>query len=66
MLRHITLVEVLNLLKGLCQTVEGRRTFAVVFRIPKGRQLGIHCSHNERSFSEKRISVTRITMAQMA
>jgi len=46
--------------------VDCRRTFGVVFPIPKGRQLRIHCSDSEWSFSTNRISVTRITMARMA
>jgi len=44
--------------------IKGRRTFGVVFPIFKGRQLRIHCSDSERSFSKKRISV--IQMVQMA
>ena len=44
---------------------DGRRTFGVVFPILKGRQLRIHCSDDEWSFSTNRISVTRITTAQM-
>jgi len=46
--------------------VDGRRTFEVVFPILKGRQLHIHCSDSEWSFSTNRISVTRITTTQMA
>ena len=33
--------------------------------IMKGRQLRIHCSDSEWSFSKNRISVTRITTAQI-
>jgi len=53
------------LLKGLwCNvTVEGRRTFGVVFLIIEGRQLHIHCSGRAWSFSIKRILVTRINTA---
>ena len=47
-------------------TTNGRRTFGVVFLIPKGRQLRIHCSDSEWSFSTKRVLVARITPAQMA
>ena len=45
--------------------VDGRRTFGVMFPILKGRQLCIHSSENEWSFSTKRISVTQITTAQI-
>ena len=47
-------------------TLNGRRTFGVVFLILKGRQLCVHCSVSEWSFATKQISVTRITTAQMA
>jgi len=46
-------------------TVDCRRAFRVVFPILKGRQLRIHCSDSEWSFFTNRISVTRITTAQM-
>jgi len=46
--------------------VESRRTFEVVFPISKGRQVRIHCTDSEWYFSEKRISLTGITPAQMA
>jgi len=46
--------------------VDGRYTFGVVFPIRKGRQLRIHCRDSEWSFSTNPISVTPITMAQMA
>ena len=46
--------------------VDGRRTFGVVFPILKGRQLRIHYSDNEWSFSTNPISVTRLTTLQMA
>jgi len=45
--------------------VECGCTFGVVFPILKGRQLCIHSSNSEWSFSKKRISVTRITAARM-
>ena len=43
-----------------------RHIFGILFPILKGRQHRIHCSTGEWSFSTKRISVTRITTAQMA
>jgi len=46
-------------------TVDGRRTFGIVVPIFKGRQFRIYCSDSKWSFSKKRISVTRITMAQI-
>jgi len=46
--------------------VDGRRIFGGVFPILQGRQLRIHHSDSEWSFSTNRISVTQITMAQMA
>jgi len=47
-------------------TVDGRRTFGVVFPILKGRQLHIHCGDNDWSFSKNnRRLVIRITTAQM-
>ena len=39
--------------------------FGVVFPILKRTQLCIHCSDSERSFPTNRISVTRITTAQI-
>jgi len=39
--------------------------FGVVFPILKGRQLRIHHSDSEWSFSTNQILVTRITTAQM-
>ena len=45
--------------------VDYRRTFGVVLPILKGRQLRIHHSDGEWSFSTNRISVTRITTAQI-
>ena len=46
--------------------VECRHTFGVVLSILQGRQLCIHHSDSEWSFSTKRISVTRITTTRMA
>jgi len=46
-------------------TVNGRHTCGVVLPILKERQPRIHCSDSEWSFSTNRISVTRITTAQM-
>ena len=53
-------------LKGGYDTVDCRHNFGVVFPILKGRQLRIHHNDSEWSFSTNRISVTRITTAQMA
>jgi len=57
--------KLLNPLKGY-DTVDCRRTFGVVVPILKGRQLCIQYSNGGWSFSTNRISVTRITTAQMA
>jgi len=46
--------------------VEGICVFGVVFPFLKRRQLHFNCSDSEWSFSNKRMSVTRITTAQMA
>jgi len=46
--------------------VDCRRTFEVVFPILKGRQLRFHHSDSEWFFSTNRISVARITTANMA
>ena len=46
-------------------TVDERHTFRVVFPILKGKQLCIHYSDRESSYSTKRISVTRITTGRM-
>jgi len=54
----------LNTLRGY-DTVDGRCTFGVVFPVLKGRQLRIHFSNSEWSFSTKRVSVTQITTAQI-
>jgi len=51
---------------GGYDTINGRRTFRVMFPIPKGRQLHIRCSDSEWSYFTKRISVTQITTTQMA
>ena len=45
--------------------IDGRRTFGFVFSILKRRQLRIDCGDSEYDFSQKRISVTRIIMAQI-
>jgi len=46
--------------------VDGRHIFGVAFPILRGWQLCIHHSDSEWFFSTDRISVTRITTAQMA
>ena len=47
-------------------TVDGRRTFGGgVFPFLKGRQLRSHCSDSDWSVSTNRISITRITTAQI-
>jgi len=47
-------------------TVDCRRTFGGVSPIRKESQRRIHCSDSEWSFSTNRISVSRMTTAQMA
>jgi len=46
--------------------VDCRWSFGAVFPIIKGRQLRIHHRDSEWFFSTNRMSVTRITMAQLA
>jgi len=50
--------------KGV-DTVDGRRSFGVVFPILKGRQLCIHCSDSEWSFPQNEYRVTQITTTQI-
>jgi len=50
-------------IKGVA-TVNGRRTFGIVFPIIKGRQLRIQCRDRECDFLQKQLA-TQITTARM-